>query len=172
MILKRFFLLIASFLFIFSLTNCGSDGKDKFKVNPEEKIQEALKNNKYLIIIVESADCKYCEKLNREVLSSSSIKEKFIKNNIVYAIVNAYGQRKITDPMTKKEMEEEAFALAYRVQGFPTILVFDPTKNFELLTYINGYISKEDFGNLLDFIGSGCYKKTDYETFIKNHKKC
>ena len=74
--------------------------------------------------------------------------------------------------ITANKIKGVRAALAYRVQGFPTILVFDPTKNYELLTYINGYISKRDFGNLLDFIGSGCYKKTDYETFIKNNKKC
>ena len=169
--LKKIFLLSLNFLFILILS-CNSSGNSKFKVDPEKKIQEALNNKKYLMIIVESADCRYCEKLNREVLKDVSIKEKLIKNNTVVAIVNAYGQRKITDPITRKEMEEEAFAIAYRVQGFPTILLFDPTKNYELLTYINGYISKQDFGNLLDFIGSGCYKKTDYETFIRNNKKC
>ncbi|RUM61221.1 MAG: peptide permease [Persephonella sp.] len=163
------FTLIALILFSYS---CNSSGSDKFKVNPEPKIQEALKGGKYLMIIVESADCRYCEKLNKEVLNDQTIKEKLIKNNVVVAIVNAYGNRKITDPQTKKEMEEEAFALAYRVQGFPTIIVFDPTKNFEMLTYINGYIPKSDFANLLDYIGTGCYKKTDYENFIRNNKKC
>ncbi len=170
--LKRAFPIITFFLFMFYLVACNSSGNNKFKINPEDKIQEALKNKKYLMVIVESADCKYCEKLNNEILANQNVKEKLIKNNVVVAIVNAYGQRKITDPTTKKEMEEEAFALAYRVQGFPTIIVFDPSKNYEMLTYINGYIPKNDFVNLLDFVGSGCYKKTDYETFIRNNKKC
>lgn len=170
--LKKFSIVLSSLIFTIYIFSCGGSGNDKFKINPEDKIQEALKNKKYLMIIVESADCRYCERLNKEVLSSQDVKEKLIKDNVVVAIVNAYGQRRITDPTTKKEMEEEAFAMAYRVQGFPTIIVFDPTKNYEMLTYINGYIPKSDFINLLDYIGTGCYKKTNYETFIKNNKKC
>ncbi len=151
---------------------CSGGGKSKFTENPEPKIQEAIKNKKFLIVIVESESCRYCEKLNSEVLKTVAVKERLAKDNVNVAIVNAYGNRMITDPKTGKKMEEEAFALAYRVQAFPTIFVFDPNNNFDILYVIGGYVPKKDFIGLLDFLGTGCYQKIEYPQFVKNNKSC
>ncbi len=175
--LKRLFSTLAVVflsLVVFSCQEKGGSGasSEKFKVNPETVIQDALKNKKFLIVIFESADCKYCNKLNKEVLSDLDFKQSAIKNNVDIAIVNVYGQREVTDPETGKKMTEEALALAYRVQGYPTINVFDPDSNFKLLYQIPGYIPKEDFISLLNFLGSKCYQKVRYQDFMKKGQKC
>jgi hypothetical protein len=77
--MKKFLGLL--FVFILIFTGCQKSGSsDKFKIDPEPIIQDALKNKKFLILVFESADCRYCEKLNREVLSQPDFKEKQIKN--------------------------------------------------------------------------------------------
>ncbi|RMD45833.1 MAG: peptide permease [Aquificota bacterium] len=161
-----------SIFLVFSCENKGGSASDKFKVDPEPVIEDAIKNKKFLFVIFESADCKYCAKLNREVLNTMDFKQAAIKNNAAIAIVNVYGQRTVMDPETRKKMSEEALALAYRVNGFPTIVVFDPNKNFKQLYNIPGYIPKEDFLNLLEYLSSNCYQKVKYPEFIKKGKQC
>jgi len=161
------------FLFLFlSFVSCQSSGDNKFNSDPEQIISEAIKNKDFLIVVVESADCKYCAKLNKEVLNDPDVKMQMEKNRVKVAIINAYGNRKITDPASKQKIEEESFALAYRVQGFPTIIVFDPNDNFKMLYYINGYIGKSDFIGLVKYLGSGCYQKLEYKEFVNKGMKC
>jgi thioredoxin-related protein len=170
--MKKFLAILLFLVLPFILISCESGGENKFKVNPEPIINEAIKNKDYLILVVESESCRYCTKLNNEVLNDKEVKEEMKKNKVKVAIINAYGNRKITDPQSKEQIEEESFALAYRVQGFPTIIVFDPNDNFKMLYYINGYIGKEDFLGLVKFLGSGCYQKIEYQQFVKNGMKC
>jgi thioredoxin-related protein len=159
-------------LIIFIGCKGNSSSSDKFKVDPEPIIQDALKNKKFLILVFESADCRYCEKLNIEVLSQPDFKEKQIKNRVNIAIINAYGNRLITDPETKQKMEESALAVANRVSGFPTIVVYDPEKDFKVIFFQPGYIPKNDFMDFLDYLGSKCYQKVKYQKFIENGKSC
>jgi thioredoxin-related protein len=168
--LLTFLILVGSIVLIACQTGGGED--DKFKQDPEQVIQEAMKNKEFLILVVESADCRYCTKLNKEVLNDPDVKMHMKQNRVKVAIINAYGNRKITDPATKEQIEEESFAIAYRVQGFPTIIVFDPKDNYKMLYYINGYIGKEDFIGLLKYLGSGCYEKIEYKEFVKRGMKC
>ncbi len=176
--IKRIFSLISVIVLSFILFSCQEKGSgtasEKFKIDPEKVIQDAAKKGKFLIIIFESADCRYCEKLNKEVLNTLDFKQAAIKNNAAIAIVNVYGQREVTDPETGKKMSEEALALAYRVQGYPTIVVFEPKENgkYSILYEIPGYIPKEDFIGLLEYLNSGCYKKVKYPEFIKKGKTC
>ncbi|NPA13465.1 MAG: thioredoxin fold domain-containing protein [Aquificae bacterium] len=168
--LLKIFLVILVLVF----TACKDSGKtsEKFKEDPEPIIQDALKNKKYLILVFESESCKYCDMLNREVLFQPDFKQKAKENNVNVAIINVYGDRKITDPETKQKMEESALAVANRVYSYPTILVYDPNQDFKVVFRQNGVIMKKDFINFLEYLGSGCYPKVEFEEFINNGKKC
>ncbi|MBK3333317.1 thioredoxin fold domain-containing protein [Persephonella atlantica] len=168
--MKKFFILFFSIVFILSCQK--EEGSKKFAQDPEPIIQDALKNKKILILIFESESCQYCEKLHREVLNQPDFKEKKIKNGIEIAIIDVNGERMVTDPETGAKMEESALAFAYKVTGYPTIIVFDPKQNYKVLYYQPGFIPKQDFMDFLDFLGSGCYQKTKFEQFIENGKKC
>ncbi|ACO04179.1 MAG TPA: peptide permease [Persephonella sp.] len=145
---------------------------EKFKVDPEPVIKEAMKEKKFLILIFESEDCKYCTKLHKEVLNDLDFKQSLVKNKTAIAIINVYGEREVTDPETKQKMNEQALTFAYRVQGYPTIVVFDPAKDYKPIYTIPGYVEKRDFISLLDFLGSNCYQKVQYEKFVENGKSC
>ena len=172
--MKKILSFIFMFIFFYGIIGCESTGKksDKFAVDPNPIIEDALKNKKVLILIFESESCKYCEKLHREVLSQPDFKEKKIKNNIDIAIINVNGDRMVIDPETKAKMEESALALSYRVTGYPTIIVFDPKNNFKVLFYQPGFIPKKDFMDILDYLGSGCYEKVKFDKYIEQGKKC
>ncbi len=169
---------VLGFLFIFvlaySLIGCESTDKksNKFAVDPNPIIEDAIKNKKFLILIFESENCRYCEKLHKEVLSQPDFKEKKIKNNVNIAIIDVNGDRMVIDPETKEKMEESALALVYKVTGYPTIVVFDPKDNFKVLFYQPGFIPKKDFINILDYLGSGCYEKIKFDKYIEKGKQC
>ena len=167
---KIFYLFFVGVLAVF--LGCQQQASEKFKVDPEPIIQDALKNKKFLILVYESASCKYCEKLNREVLSQPDVKERLIKNKVNVAIINIYGNRKITDPETKQKMEESALSVANRVGGLPTVIVYDPENDFKVLFRWSGYVPKNDFKDFLDYLGSGCYKKLKFEEYLQKNKSC
>ncbi|NPA54366.1 MAG: thioredoxin fold domain-containing protein [Aquificae bacterium] len=178
MFFKRVLIVFTVFIFAFSFVACqkkevSSTDSNKFKVNPEPIIQDAMKKGKFLILIFESADCKYCDLLNKEVLNDPEFQKHAEKNNVAIAVINVYGQREVTDPETGKKMSEEALTLAYRVQGYPTIVVFEPKDGkYTILYQIPGYIPKKDFMNFLEYLSSGCYKKIKYQEFVEKGKSC
>lgn len=163
-------------LIILIFIGCSKNGNntksEKFKIDPLPVMENAIKNKKYLMVIFESEDCRYCAKLNKEVLSDLKVKEKLIKNRFNIAIVNVYGNRPVIDPENKNEMDEKILAYVYKVQGFPTITIFDPTQNYKLLYKITGFLPKDNFINLLDYVGSTCYKKVPFDKYIKGNKTC
>lgn len=167
---KIFYLFFAGILVAF--LGCQQKASEKFKVDPEPIIQDAMKNKKFLILVFESASCQYCARLNKEVLSQPDVKEKLIKNKVNVAIINIYGNRKITDPETKQQMEESALSVADRVDGLPTVIVYDPENNYKVLFRWSGYVPKNDFKDFLDYLGSGCYKKVKFEEFEQKGKSC
>ncbi len=165
--------LLTFFLGVFIILSCQKEsGVNKFAQNPDPIIQDALKNKKILILIFESENCQYCDKLHREVLDQPDFKEKKIKNNISIAIIDANGERMVTDPETGAKMEESAMAYAYKVTGYPTIIVFDPEQNYKVLYFQPGFIPKQDFMDFLDYLGSKCYKKLKFDKYVENGKKC
>ncbi|RMA93276.1 thioredoxin family protein [Hydrogenothermus marinus] len=173
--MRKILTIFSIFVLFLAISACNkkeNQQSEKFKVDPYPVIKDAMKNHKYLMIVFESEECQYCSKLNKEVLNQLDFKEKLIKNNIEVAIVNVYGNRKVIDPETKNEMEEKVLAYLYHVQGFPTTAIFDPTQNYKLLYKFTGYVPKDNFANLVDFIGSSCYKKIPFEKYLENNKKC
>jgi len=169
--MKKLSVLLAIFSVILFSCQKNEKAESKFTVDPNPVIQNAIQNKKYVMVIFESETCQYCEKLNKEVLSNPDVKQALLKNNIEIAIVNVYGNRKVIDPEGKKEMTESSLAGLYNVTGFPTISIFDPNKNYQLLYQIPGYIPKEMFISLADYIGSGCYQKVKFNEFT-DKKSC
>jgi len=171
--MKKLIALFMAFMAIYWV-GCQKSEKSssKFAIDPNPIIEDALKNDKILILIFESENCQYCTKLHREVLNQPDFKEKLKKYNIDIAIINVHGDRMVIDPETGVKMEESTLATVYKVTGYPTVIVFDPKQNFKMVFYYPGFIPKKDFMDFLDYLGSGCYQKIQFEKYIENGKKC
>ncbi len=171
--MKKITYLLSLVLMVLMFSCNKQNSESKFAVDPNPIIKDAIKNNKNLIVIFESETCQYCEKLNREVLKDMEVKQNLVKNNVEIAIVNVDGKRKVLDPEGKKEMDEQTMVAVYKVTGYPTIAVFIPDKNYELFGVIPGYIPKDYFIKLADYIGQKCYQKIDnFQKYIENGGKC
>lgn len=155
--------------FIYS---CNHSKEPKFTVDPNSVIKPAMENKKNIIVVFESETCQYCDKLNKD-LKDIKVKESLIKNNIEIAIVDVNGKRQVVDPESKRVVDEQAMASIYRVTGYPTIAVFLPDKNYELFGIIPGYVPKEYFVKLSDYIGSKCYEKVkSFQEYIEKGGQC
>ncbi len=169
--MRKFFIGLSFFALI--LYGCNKQPSEpKFTVDPNPVVKQAVDNKKSLILIFESETCLYCDKLNREVLKDIEVKQSLVKNNIEIAIINVDGSRKVLDPEGKKEVDERTLAGLYRVTGYPTIAVFNPDKNYELIVVIPGYIPKDYFVKLSDYLGTKCYEKIEFQKYIENGGKC
>jgi thioredoxin-related protein len=177
--IKRLFSisLALSVIFLLAITSCEKKGEtgvsEKFAVDPGPVIKKAMEKKKFLILIFESEECQYCTKLNKEVLSDMKVKEKIIKNGVEIAIINVNGDRTVLDPENKKEMDEKTLTFIYRINGYPTIIVFDKNNKYKVLYKIPGYMPKDKFIGLLDYLGTGCYQKNiDFNKFLESGNRC
>lgn len=169
---RKFSVVSSIIAVILLLYGCNQSKEPKFTVDPNSVIKPAMDSKKNLIVIFESESCQYCDKLNRD-LKDLKIKESLIKNNIDIAIVDVNGRRTLIDPESKKSMDEQSLASVYRVTGYPTIAVFLPDKNYELFGIIPGYVPKDYFIKLTDFIGSKCYEKVkSFQEYIDKGGQC
>ncbi len=174
--MKKAFKIFLTILVVFLISSCekGKEAKsEKFAVDPYPVMKKAMEEGKFLIVIFESETCKYCERLNKEVLSDLKVKEAAIKNGVEIAIVDVNGDRTVIDPPEKKEVNEQILAYLYRITGYPTIMVFDKNKDYQVLYKIPGFIDKESFLDLLYYLGTGCYEKgIDIRKFREMGRKC
>ncbi len=171
--LKAISFMLIALIMIISCEKKEQVKSDKFAVDPYPVMKRAMEKGKFLIIIFESETCKYCERLNKEVLSDLKVKEAMIKNGVEIAIVDVNGDRTVIDPPEKKEVNEQILAYLYRITGYPTIIVFDKNNNYQVLYKIPGFIDKESFLDLLYYLGTGCYQKNiDIRKFREMGRKC
>lgn len=163
---------IVVFVLLFFVYSCNQSKEPKFTIDPNSVIKPAMEDSKNIIVLFESETCQYCDKLNKD-LKDIKVKEVLIKNNIEIAIVDVNGKRQVIDPESKKVMDEQSLASIYRVTGYPTIAVFLPDRNYELFGIIPGYVPKEYFVKLADYIGTKCYEKVkSFQEYINRGGQC
>ena len=97
--------------------------------------KSALKEHKLILLSVESNNCHYCEKMNKEVFTPTKYTAK-INSQYVQKIV------KIQDIKLPKKL---------KVQYFPTNFILDP-KDMSIVDEFVGYMKADDFVSLLDLV--------------------
>lgn len=97
----------------------------------EMAFQQAKKENKLLLLFVESPSCPYCLQMKQEVLSQSSFKRKL-------------GKQYLTLIMEGAEAMDEGFQTKY----FPTTYLIDPNTQ-KIVDELPGYMRANDF---IDFL--------------------
>lgn len=118
-------------IFLLTLGVCSS----LYALDLNSASKSALKNNKLILLSVESNNCHYCEKMNREVFTPNKYTSK-INSHYVQKIV------KIQDIKLPKNL---------KVQYFPTNFILDP-KDMSIVDEFVGYMKADDFVSLLDLV--------------------
>ena len=97
--------------------------------------KDALKNHKLILLSVESENCHYCKKMNKETFNPTKNHSK---------IVSQYIQKIVIKEDTKLPNN-------LKVKYFPTNYILDP-KDMSIIEEFVGYMKADDFLSLLDIV--------------------
>lgn len=119
-------------------------------------------NGEKVLVFAERQPNIYCKKMKQNVFSSHSVIDSI--NHYFYAVKLNISS---TLPMifNGKEMTPKKFARRNHIKAMPSIIFLDSVGS--KIAVQPGFISAPKFRSLLGFIGSGAYKKMDFNTYLK-----
>lgn len=130
--MKRNILVVA--ILVALLAGCSKSGATdslKWQDNFEKALQQAKKENKAVLVNFTGSDwCIWCKRLTDEVFSKSEF-ENYADENLI--LVKLDFPRSI-EQTTETKLYNNNLAQRYRVQGFPTILLFNSSGKLVLTT--------------------------------------
>jgi len=130
----------------FSFSSLGSDYLLELK--------RARKENKPAILYFYSPFCPYCELMERNVIVDEKVK-KIIDSDIVFIWI---------DGDKRKDLME-----TYGIWGFPTFVLLQPSG--KVIVSIPGYIHKEHFLKILEYLRGGHYRKIPLGKYLAGNKR-
>jgi thioredoxin-related protein len=114
-------------------------------------IKRAKNENKPVVIYFYSKYCRFCDAMDRDVLFDKEIKNT-LNNRTIYLRVDVDAARQT--------------ARLYNVRGYPTTWLLDPAG--KRIASLPGYIPKNDFKRILEFLKEKHYKKMDLREFLES----
>ena len=168
------FIIFVSILIIFSLLlnlsqkRVFSFGSDKIKwLNFQKAMKKNINIKKPFLIWVHETGCEYCELFKKNVLSKTIIIYKI--NKYFYPIKsNGYGNKKYLF-FNGKMFNGKSLSAKFNVIGFPTTVFLN--SDYKKIFTLPGYWDKKNFILVLDWIGSGLYKKESLRRYFKSFSK-
>ena len=124
------------------------------------------KNEQKPVLVDFYADwCKWCEVMDEKTFSDPGIKKLFASDWITIKIYTE--DKKTKGTFKDSTMSYNQLTRAFRVSGLPSYLFID--KNGEPVTVIPGYIPKEKFSRILDYMKNELYlKKVDFQEYVES----
>jgi thioredoxin-related protein len=114
--------------------------------------------------------CGWCKKMDVDVFSSRDVSKK-LKNN--YISIRVYMDKDPNEIIHYKDhtLTKQEFTAMLGIQGLPTVVFMDRDAN--LITKIPGYVKRNVFLSLLEYINAECYqKKISFEDYFKGKVLC
>jgi len=120
----------------------------------EAGLNQAKKENKPLVLYLNTKNCYYCVAMEKTTLADKDI-EAILKKDFVFVMA---------------DVEKRSDLLkTYPIRGTPTSVFLDPSG--KRLLSIPGYIGKSDFKMTLEYVRDGHYKTTDFVEYRKKYAK-
>ncbi|HPN97199.1 MAG TPA: thioredoxin fold domain-containing protein [Syntrophorhabdaceae bacterium] len=143
-IVKLIKIKIAFVIFIL-LFACTQTISNEYK----DELKRAEREDKPVILYFYSNYCRFCDLMDRDVLNDNEI-NPILKKDIVYIRVNVN---------KKTELPR-----LYGIRGYPTTSLLDPSG--KLIVQIPGYINKNVFKMILQFLKDKHYKTMTLNDFV------
>jgi len=157
--MKKYFipvLLIASiFLFI-------SAANEIQWISYDKAINLAKQKNQHVFIFFYADWCVYCKKMKTETFTDPKVIQ-VMNDHFQPVIIDSESNKTISDLLKKTGYD---MAKYYSVSGLPTSIILKPSG--EILYSIPGYIDKETFSLVLEYIYTNSYEKMDFNAFKKS----
>jgi thioredoxin-related protein len=144
----------------------GYAGNDSW-IGFNEGMKQAASSGKLVIVDFSTEWCIWCKKMDTEVFSKPVIAAR-LSNNFVTVRLDAESEAPLV--YRGRSMKTSAFTALMKVEGYPTLIVFDAKGNE--VTRLSGYVESDLFSVFLDYLGKGCYRKVTFEQFYFGGRKC
>lgn len=158
---KNVFLLLFSLMILFPFS-AGIAGESWY--NFQEGLQHAATAEKHLVIDFYADWCHWCKVMDKETFSDPQV-AKYLFENFIPIKLDAENTTEIIT-FQGQQMTPRQLTSAFQVTGFPSLAFLTP--DLELITVIPGYIKKDMFLNILQYMEHECYKsQTSFEEFLE-----
>ena len=148
-------LVISVGIVLFAYDNVYSDIEEALKISEIEK--------KITIMVFSSKSCVYCDKLRNETFNDEKVVELF---DAGYNVVEIFPEDKdVNFTINDQEINSNYSQLSsiFGVRGTPSM--FFVNSDNQILTNVPGFVPADSFIPILQFLGSGAYLTSDYQTF-------
>jgi len=109
--------------------------------------------------------CKWCHVMDEQTFSAPGIKNRFIKSWITIRVNTE--DKKHYATYDGKSMSYQNLSGYFQVKGLPSYLFID--KDGKPIYLLPGYVPKEQFGPLLDYMNDELYKKkVTFRDYLKS----
>ena len=157
---KNVFLFLFSLMILFQVSG--------FADQPWYAFQEGMKladsGAKHLVIDFYADWCHWCKVMDKETFSDPKV-EKYLFEKFIPIKLNA---ESTTETITFKgqQLTPRQLTSAFQITGFPSIAFLTP--EMEIITVIPGYIKKDMFMNILEYVDHECYKsQISFDEFLE-----
>lgn len=139
-----------------------------------EDYSAAADAGKGLIVLFEQRGCPYCGELHNVNLAQADIRS-YMQKKFDTVQLDIFGSREVTD-FDGKAMEERRLASRWGVNFTPTAVFFSGATDGILgkmgrdaeAARMPGYFKPYHFLSMLEFVGEGHYKTTQFQRYISN----
>jgi thioredoxin-related protein len=130
-----------------------------------DAVKKAADTKRMVLVDVYTDWCGWCKKMDRDVYADDEVKAVLDKY-FVTAKLDAESATK--HPFQGQPASERDIAKSFGITGYPTTLFL--TEDGEPITILPGYIPKETFLKVLEYIHTRAYESQSWEDFIKSKK--
>jgi len=155
-------LLFTLFSLIFILQIATQAGQSWYTFQDGMKLADS--GYKHLVIDFYADWCHWCKVMDKETFSDPEV-EKFLFENFIPIKLNAESSSE-TITFRGQQLTPRQLTSAFQVTGFPSIAFLTP--DMEVITIIPGYIKKDMFMNILEYVEHECYKsQVSFDEFLE-----
>lgn len=130
-----------------------------------DALKEAGDRDRIILVDVYTNWCSWCKKMDSDVYGDSEV-QAVLDEHFVIAKLNA--ESTTTHSVNGQTLSERDIARGFGVTGYPTTLFL--TSSGEPITVVPGYIPKETFVHMLEYIHTRSYETTGWEEFLNSKK--
>jgi thioredoxin-related protein len=120
----------------------------------QEGLELAKQENKHIVIDFYADWCKWCKVMDEKTFSVLKVK-KYLFENFVPIRVNTELNDQVT--FQGKTLSLRQLSSVFGVKGLPSLAFLTPEQ--EMITLIPGYIKKDKFMKILEYINKEYYKE-------------
>ena len=125
-------------------------------------LKQAKASHKKVLVDVYTEWCGWCEKMDKEVYTDSSVRD-YLSKNFVIIKMNAETDGSIH--YNGQEYSPAQFAAAFGVNGYPATLFLQ--EDSKPITLLPGYVEAPMFLHVLSFIAENQYEKEQFDEYLK-----